>query len=289
MKRIKKLSALLCAATLLISLGACGNKTEEVPVAAPTDAIIAASQKATEATSMSATTKMHIDMAMSEGGQDYNIDMNVDMDIDMIMEPIQMQITYIMDMGELLGGAIEGDVYITEKDGVYTSHSYTFGQWTTEEVPLGDLEQYNVQSTMQLYLSSAESFTSAGEETLESGITATKYTGVISKEALDEVINSSGVSDSFAGFATGDNIDWNALYQDLGELPISIWVSTEGYPIRYEIDMTALMDKMFANMMAQLEESNLGTTITINAVTMSMDCDYNTVTDITIPAEALAE
>ena len=288
MKNMKQLSALLCSAALLFSLSACGNNAEEAP-ATPADAIIAASQKANEATSMSASNQMHIDIAMSESSESYNIDMNVNMDIDMIMEPIQMQIAYSMDMGELLGGTISGDVYITEDSGVFTAHSYTFGQWTTEEIPLGDLEQYNVQATIQLYLNSAESFVNAGEETLESGITATKYTGVISNEALSDVISSTGVTDSLAGLATDENVDWESIYKDIGEMPISIWISSEGYPVRYEFDMTKLMNKMFTNMMNQLAGSDLGVTIVTNAVTMTMDCSYNTITEITVPAEALAE
>ena len=290
MKNLKRLSSLLCVAALLFSLSACNNnKVEESTDTGAADAIIAANTKAEEATSMSAVTVMHMDIEMSEGSQNYNINMDMDMNIDMIMDPMQMQIAFSMDMGEMLGGVIDGEVYITETDGVYTSHTHTLGQWTTDEIDLGDLAQYNVKATMQLYLNSAESFKNEGEETLESGVTATKYSGVIANDALNEVMASTGVTDNMAGIAADDSIDWEALYQDMGDMPVSIWISSDGYPVRYEIDMTQLMDKMFTNMMEQLGGSEANIEIGTNAVTMTMDCTYNTITEISIPEEALAE
>ena len=135
---------------------------------------------------------------------------------------------------------------------------------------------------MDLYLSSGAEYAHAGTEDIN-GSTADKYTGIIRGDALAEVMKASGATSSME---TTMGMDLEDLYSDLGDMPITVWIDqTTGYPVRYYMDMTGVMQSMMSKAMSGIEG---GDTLTIDKVEVTMDCsNYNNATDFEIPAEAL--
>ena len=77
------------------------------------------------------------------------------------------------------------------------------------------------------------------------------------------------------------------LYSDLGDMPITVWIDqATGYPVRYYMDMTGVMQSMMSKALAGVEG---GDSLTMDKVEITMDCsNFNNVADFEIPAEALA-
>ena len=83
-------------------------------------------------------------------------------------------------------------------------------------------------------------------------------------------------------------LDLADLYSDLGDLPVTVWVDREtGYPVRYYIVMTKMMQSILEKTMAAAVESgeaNLSGMMTVDQLTVTMDCfNFNNATAFEIP------
>ena len=78
--------------------------------------------------------------------------------------------------------------------------------------------------------------------------------------------------------------DLVTLIDNVEGLPVKLWISEEGYVMGYELDMTSMMESIMNNMAAG-EENDMK----INQTVIRMTCkDFNNITPIEVPAEALA-
>lgn len=274
MKLEKRAAALALGALLAVSMTACGNGANKEEAA---EKIKAAMEKINAVESMDAT--MYMEMDMSVMGQ--SIETDTQMDMSCFNDPVKVKADVTMSMGAL--GSMSMSVYADTTDGDYTIYVYDGNNWNTQAADASQLEQYDAQQSMDLYLSSGAEYVSAGTEDIN-GITADKYTGIIRGEALEEVMKSSGATSSLENTMGMDLAD---LYSDLGDMPITIWVDqSTGYPVRYYMDMTDVMQTMMKKALAGIEG---GDTLTMSKVEITMDCsNFNNVADFEIPAEALA-
>lgn len=278
-KSVTKWLALALVMMLMISLTACGggggNSTEDVMQAAQ-DAL-------NEVSSM--RYDMVMDMNLSAGGQ--TLVSNTTGQIAYNADPLAMEMKMTMDMGAqgkadvLMYANQEGDDLV-----MYMSDGANWGKQVLADA--AQLEQYNAQDSMGIYLENIDSFKEVGTEQVN-GSDAIKYEGVISNDALNEVMAASGMEEQLAQYGlTGDNAA--AIYQDLGDLPVAIWIDSESnLPVKYEMDMTSMMQtimtKIFENMDAATEDMDL----TVDKMFISMTLyDFNNVGEIEIPEEAKA-
>lgn len=302
MKTWKKLAALCCAATMTLALTACGGDggtAGDAPKAGGTEdtkAILTAAQtKMQEAKSVQADMVMDMNIAGTVQGQEITMKMNMDMAMQTISDPMKMKanMKLVMDMGAMAGGAAipeqNVELYMTEEDGTYKTYTNTAGIWTTETVDATALGQYDPKASMDIYLKSADSFKKGAEEEIQ-GMKATKYSGIIKSEALDEIMAASGMDKQMETLGMPAE-DVANLYKDMGDMPVDLWINEEGYPVRYEMDMSEMMNKMFAKFLekaagAELSEADMQMKCDVK---ISMDCyNFDKVEDFTIPAEALA-
>ncbi len=86
------------------------------------------------------------------------------MDMTTFTDPIKLHVEMNMDMGEL--GAMDMSFYAQGEGDVYTMYVYDGANWVAQSVTLADLEQYNAQDSMELYLNGAVDFIAAGTEEL---------------------------------------------------------------------------------------------------------------------------
>lgn len=281
MKKMKQRIALFCAVAFMLALSACGGAKESKEDIAKR--LADAETKVAEAQSMQADLVMNMDMTLEADGQSHPMNTKTNMTMLLFNHPMKMKLDMSATTEQSGTEAINMTMYMVEKDGTYTMYAYDGTKWNSQTVDISSLQQFDPQATMGLYLKSAESFEAKGEETIN-GVKTKKYTGVITNEAMNEVMSATGIPNSMNGLGL-PGMDWNAIYKDMGNLPISLWLNEEGYPVRYELDMTEMMNKLYAKLMQQVGEDAAGGTITCSKVLVTMDItNYNQVQPFELPA-----
>lgn len=276
MKFGKRTAALALSAALTLSLTACGSGTEK-----SAGDIATALEKINAVKSLEATMVMEMDMSVM--GQ--SMETETSMNMTCFNDPMKLKADMTMDMGEI--GSFTMNMYAAMDGDNYTVYVNDGSAWTSETVDVSYLQQYDAKESMNLYLESGDDYTQEGTEEIN-GSTANKFTGVIRGEALEEVLAASGATSNLE--ASVGELDLAGLYSDLGDLEITVWVDQEsGYPVRYAMDMTqmlqGMMDKILA---ASAEGEDTSGMLTVDKVNMVMDCfNFNSAADFEIPAEAL--
>lgn len=276
MKPGKRTTAIALGILLAVSMTACGG-TEETAGDIPT-----ALEKINAVKSLDATMVMEMDMSI----MDQTMETETTMNMSCFNDPMKLKADMTMDMGQL--GSMNMSMYAAMDGDNYTVYLYDGTAWTAQAVDVSALQQYDAQESMNLYLESADDYTQDGTEEIN-GSTANKFTGVIRGDALEEVLAASGATSSLES-SVGD-LDLADLYSDLGDLPVTVWVDQEsGYPVRYAMDMTEMMQGIMEKAMAASgSETDTSGMVTMDKVTMVMDCfNFDNVADFEIPAEALA-
>lgn len=276
MKFGKRIAAFALSAALALSLAACGSGTEK-----STGDIATALEKINAVKSLEATMVMEMDMSLM--GQ--SMETETAMNMVCFNDPMKLKADMTMDMGKL--GSFTMNMYAAMDGDNYTVYMNDGSAWSSETVDMSYLQQYDAQESMNLYLESGDDYTLDGTEEIN-GSTANKFTGVIRGDALEEVLAASGATSSLES-SVGD-LDLSELYNDLGDMPITVWVDQEsGYPVRYAMDMTELMQGIMEKSMAAAGgEEDISGMITMDKMSLVMDCfNFDNATDFEIPAEAL--
>lgn len=281
---VKRILAAALSLTLALGLTACSGDTsaEETP-----EEVLAKAQQAMEEVK-SMGYDMDMTMTMEADGLDEPLEILTTYQVDTTMDPLAVKANMEIDMGEL-GGSTQMQIYLVEQDGSYQIATGTVGEdgqttWQTGVTDsLTGMEQLDGKAAMDVYLSSAQSFTQGATETVN-GVEATRYDGVIAGADLEEVLEASGTLEQLDGLGLGD-VD--GLLTDLADLPISIWIAKDTYyPVQYEMDMAAMMQTMLEKSMGS-ELDDLG--MTISQLTTKMTTrDFNNIPEIQIPSEAMA-
>ncbi len=294
-KKMKKLLALglslVMVLTLLAGCGSSGEKSAED--LSPQDAITQAMENLDNVKSMSYDMDMDMDFGMTMGDEELeSLKIKTTAEADYILDPVTMKMTMNMDMGD--GESLDMLSYL-QKDGdkyvMYTGTENEDGtiDWSrTEMTDLPDIEQYKAADSMKLYMSNGENFTENGTEQVN-GMDAVRYDGIIKGEDLQEVMDTSGMSEQMAALNIGSP---ETLFSDAGDMPISIWIDKEQLlPVKYEMDMSVIMQSIMEKALtAQLEglEGADSIKIAVNKVLIAMDVkNYNQIDSIEIPEEAL--
>lgn len=282
--KAKRTLAAAMALALALGLTACSSSpasTEETPE----DVLLKAQQAMEEIDSMGYD--MTMDMALDADGLDEALEILTTTQVDAILDPLSMKADMTIDMGEL-GGITQMQLYVVEQDGTYQMAAGTVNEdgsttWESSTMDsLSGLEQLDGKASMDVYLSSAQSFTQGATETIN-GMEAVRYDGIIAGADLAEVLEASGTLDQLNSMGLGDVSD---ILTDLADLPISIWIATDTYyPVQYEMDMAAMMQTMLENSLDS-DMAELG--MTVSRLTMTMTTrDFNNIAEIQIPSEAL--
>ena len=293
MKKTKRALAALSALTLGLSLTACGGGGQQSTGDSGTDAMTPAERVAAAEEKMSALTSLSIDMTQDIGmsfamaDQSQELNMSTKMQMDVIQEPLKAKGTMQIDMGEELGGVQDVELYIMTEDDAANVYMQMGGQWIKQSVTEAELGQYDAADSLELYLDSAADFAEAGTEQV-GGADATKFTGVIKGDKLYDVIEESGVLGSLGQTGTDVSEDeLKAMLSELGDLPMSVWINADGYPVQYEMDMSQMIDSILQKALEMEGAADQGMTMTVSKAAMSLTCsNFNAVEDFELPAEA---
>lgn len=270
---------LAAGAAMTICLSGCGGGMDTAEIEA-----LLAQAKDTMASveSMAADMTMEMDMGM-EGEV---LETTTVAHILTQQEPLKMKMELSMMMDD--GTEVEQMLmYAAEEDGKLKSYMYAADTWYAETLELGELDQYNAEENMDLYLDNIENFKSDGQEEI-GGTETTKITGVITGDAMEEALEASGMTTSAESMGITEEM-MQEMYADLGDLPISLWIDGEGYVRKYEMDMTEMMQKIMDESMKAMGMAEEDIAIDIEKTSVMMVCsDFNDVEEIEIPADALA-
>lgn len=292
MKKTKRALAALSALTLTLSLTACGGGQQSTgdsgtDAMTPTERVAAAEEKMSALTSLSIDMTQDIGMSFAMADQSQELNMSTKMQMDVIQEPLKAKGTMQIDMGEELGGVQDVELYIMSEDDAANLYMQMGGQWIKQSVTEAELGQYDAADSLELYLDSAVDFAEAGTEQI-GGADATKFTGVIKGDKLYDVIEESGVLGSLGQTGTDVSEDeLKAMLSELGDLPMSVWINADGYPVQYEMDMSQMIDSIVQNALEAEGAADQGMTMTVSKAAMSLTCsNFNAVEDFELPAEA---
>ena len=227
-------------------------------------------------------------------------EMTMEMDMDMNGEPMetttvasirsqQNPLRMAMDMSMVMSDGTEIDqmqMYALEEGGHLKTYMSTADLWYAETMEMGELSQYNAEENLDLYLDNITETTAGREEKID-GTKTTKISGVITGDAMEEAIAGSGLTASAQSLGISEEM-MAAMYEELDDLPISLWIDGEGYVRKYEMDMTEMMQKIMAESMKAMGASEEDLPVKIEKTVISMVCsEFNAIEEIEIPEEAL--
>lgn len=279
MKKMTKWMALGLILMMMISLAGCGGDNGG---SSTEDVMKTAQEELAKVKSMNYD--MSMIMNMSTNGQ--TVESNTTGKIAYNADPLAMEMTMNMDMA---GQKVNMVMYAVQEgsDLVMYMSPDNGTSWAKQTMAdASELEQYNAQESMAIYLENIDSFKENGTEQIN-GSDAARYDGVISNDALNEVMEASGAASQLTQYGITEEQAAD-MYKDLGDLPISIWIDKESsLPVKYEMDMTTMMQTIMNKVVETLGEAAAGAEITIDKMFISMTLyDFNNVNEITLPEAA---
>lgn len=275
MKKMTRIAALLAAAVLTLCLTACGGGQ-----AGGGDPLAATRKNIDAASSMDAV--MTMNMEMEAGGE--TVKTVTSMDMSMFNKPMRMKVEATT---EAAGQEAVISIYAEESgDGSYTLYMNDGTSWYSTAATAEDLEQYEVGQIMSAYIDFASSLKQKGTETMD-GVSAYKYTGVITGQNMQDVILESGALNSLSSLGISED-QMKEMLSGLGDIPVTLWITeTDLYPVRYDMDMTGVMDGLMKAVLESLGDQAQGLTMSVPEMTITITCsNINSATDFTIPDEA---
>lgn len=281
MKKGNRIRALFWAMVLAVSVTACKKEV---------DPLEAAQKNLEKVSSMEAIMEMEMGIDMEAYGVTQSMELNTTMNMTAFYDPailMKTDITMDINMGVLGQYSQDVNIYMeTEEDGSYMVYTFDGASWTAEEVPAEDVIQYDASGDMAASLSSSYNYQAQGIEELD-GANAYKYSGRITGEDMREVLRSTGMLNQLEqmGF---DADDLELITDNLGDIPVDLWIDESTlYPVKYEMDMTAVLDALMTAMMESFGGLEEGVSISVPKAAVSMTCyHYNAAAAFEIPAEA---
>ena len=240
-----------------------------------------------EVDSMEMEMLMDMDMYVVAEGQTIPVTSITTVDMECINDPLKIKMDIKVDMGD---GAIQSvSMYgAADENGNYIMYTYDGESWSAEEVSEFDLDEYNAQRNMEAQIGDISAYVLEGTETLN-GAEVYKYSCTMTGDEMKEALTEAGALDTIAtlGFSESDTY---SMLDGLGEVVTYVYVDAETfYPVRYEMDMTEVMDALFAAIIDALGEQAQGMKMGVTKVEMAMTCsNFNSVSDFTVPEEALS-
>ncbi len=299
MKMRNKFLALLLAVSMSFSVSACGSSADKQGEGKPatedtakdqeetTDVYAAALEKMKEISSLNGKMNVEMDLNVEAAGQKQTMQTVTTMDMSCLYNPTRIKMDMDMDAGE--GTKINMSVYAEmTDDGKYNMYMYDGANWQTQTVEAADIQQYDAAGNMTGYMQESYNFQDAGTEQID-GKDARKYTGVMTGDDMRAAILSTGTLNSLSSLGIDDS-QVETMLKDLGELPITLWIDeTDLYPVKYEMDMSNLLNSLMKGIMESAGEDAEGVSLEYTKAKIEMTCsDFNAVSEFSIPEEAKA-
>ena len=281
---MKKLIAVLLSAALLLSLCACAATNpltgkKSIKGLSATEAVNLANENMTKVKSYREEGNMKVGVSVSG----FTLQIKLLQSLEYSSDPDAMHMKLTMDMGML--GSQEMEMYTVPENGKAVCYSYTDGSWVKfEDDALDSTEMMNIDA------SQATEYREIGKEEIN-GEKCVHYQGIVDSSKLGELLGESGVGSLFAsmGIDLSDAEAGGELADLFGDLYLDIWISEkQSLPVRYQLDMSAMMQGLMDMMNSAASETELNADIT-DCIFELKFFDIDQVDTSTVPAEVLAE
>ena len=262
----------------MLTLAGCGTT---VLSAEETKELLTLSQK-TMATveSMAAEMTMEMDMSMGEETAETTTVAKILTQ----QNPLRMQ----MNLSATLEDGTEAQnmqMYAEEEDGKLRTYVLAADTWYSQTMELGGLAQYNAEENVTLYLSNLADFSATATEKIND-TEATKIEGTLKKDVLQKVLAESGMTETAAAMGVTEE-QLAALTESVKSLPLTLWIDADGYVLKYEMNLTEVMQKIMDKAMEAAGSTDASSAVKVEKTSISMVCSqFNAVKEITIPEEA---
>lgn len=307
----KKVVALILTGVLAMSATACGDKSSADANASVNTDVQAGAQDTAEpaseaqpdvdpmeeamknmksVTNMEAQMIMDMDMTISAEGQEEAVESNTTMDMVCFTDPLKIKMDMTVDVGEQ--GSTNTQVYVMpSENGTYNVYIYDGQSWKSQEVTesdmaASDLANYDARSSMLKYIGDGSKYTQEGTEQIDGG-NAYKYSYVLTEEELKDQMKESGALNSVSQLGL-DVSQVDSMLDGLGDVTAYVWIDEATmYPVKYEMDMTTVMDSLMKNMVEAMGDQAEGVSMSVPEMKVVMTCsNFNNATDFTVPDEA---
>lgn len=185
---------------------------------------------------------MEMNMEVSADGQTQSVESVTTMDMAFFSDPRKIKVEMNVDLGE--AGSVQQSIYgEVAEDGAATLYQYDGTSWHSQQAGVADMAQYDAGSSMLSFIDDGSVYTLEGMEEVN-GANAYKYACVTSGEDAKQQLLSAGALDSLTSLGMDMN-QLEGLMDDIGELTEYVWIDEVSlYPVKYETDMTQIMDKL---------------------------------------------
>lgn len=298
----RKFWALFLTAALALSVTACGSdsgapaesssqaeESAEAPAAeeeeAEVDPMEAALANMDTVNSMETKMVMNMDMVVSANGQEQSMESVTTMDMAWFNDPLKIKMEMTV---EAAGESTEMSVYGDEEDGTYMMYVYDGSSWQSQEVGKADLGEFDARENMLSSIGDGSIYKAEGEEQVD-GKNAYKYSYVMTGEETKQAMLSSGALDSVSSLGL-DQSQLDGMLDGLGDITTYVWIDAETlYPVKYEMDMTDVMDALMVSLVEAMGEQAEGLSMNVPKMEIVMTCsNFDNVADFSVPDEAKA-
>ncbi len=308
----RKFLALFLTAAMALSVAACGSddggkadapaastaaageeaelpeaEEEEAPeVQEDIDPMEEALKNMESVTSMEMKMVMDMDMKVSAEGEEQTVESSTTMDMVWVNDPVKVKAEVAV---EAAGQSTEMSVYgEMEEDGTYMMYIYDGTSWQSQTVGKADLGEFDARENMVASIGDGSAYTAEGTEQVD-GANAYKYSYVMTGDEMKEAMLSSGALDSVTSLGI-DSTQLDGMLDGLGEITTYVWIDEATlYPVKYQMDMTEVMDQLMVNLVEAMGEQAQGMTMNVPKLEVTMTCfNYNNVADFSVPEEAKA-
>ncbi len=258
---------------------------DETTVQAEINPIEEALKKMQSVNSMEAQMVMDMDISLAYNGQEEKLETTTAMNMVCFADPLKFKVDMIMDMGDE-GSTVMYMYGEPAQDGTtYQVYMYNGEEWLVDTEDASILAKYDAQNSMVNYIGDASVYNFEGEE-LVNGANAYKYSYVMTGEEMKEALLASDAFESAGLNAAPGQL--SSMLDGLSGITEYVWVdATSLYPVKYEMDMTEVMDQLMTNILASLGEQMKGITFNVSQFKVVMVCsNFNNAADFTIPEEA---
>lgn len=244
-----------------------------------------AMKKMQSVNSMEAQMVMDMDIVFAYNGKEEKLETTTAMNMVCFADPLKFKADMIMDLGDQ-GSTVMYMYGEPAENGTYNLYMYDGEDWLADTEDASILAQYDAQNSMVNNIGDASVYQYEGEE-LVNGANAYRYSYVMTGEEMKEAMMSAGALDS-AGISGAVMSQLDGMLDGLGGITEYVWVDAASlYPVKYEMDMTEVMDKLMANVFASYGEQMEGIHINVSQFKMVMVCsNFNNAKDFTVPEEA---
>lgn len=228
-----------------------------------------------------------MDMNFSMSTEDQTIEMMTSISGTVFLDPMKMKLDMKMNM---LGMEQNIEMYTEQEDTNINVYSKIDDSWQTQIISSeasSSLDQYNMKDSLSSYLENAKNFQILGVETINDR-EAYKIEGMVSGESLETILESNDYMDMLPSMGI-DSSMFSELYKQMEDIPVIMWIDKEKlYPVKYDMDMTAVMSKIMDSLKETLSSSG-GSDIYIKVdsfLTTATLSNFNNAKKFEIPNEA---